>query len=911
MTTTPHRLSLLLIALAVTASAQSTMPAAGGSIDELVARLGADDYEVREAATRELLGGGVQIRDALNVALRDTDDPEVRRRLRYVIENIVPPKRGVLAVRCASHAALRPGDLITHVTGRRVHNVRELQAAMPDTGQRVELRIATPTGPREIVVDDAAQLQAFSNYRLPHGPRVAEIVRLYAGGYAEQAYERLLELAKGAPSPITEDELSAALRAQIAFTAGDRGRALELLADATELVEPVPLVPWQTMWDAPSSLDLHGPLKAPYALEWAIGEQAQAASYNLGRDPDLRVQRVLVPARRYIDALVRAAELWWHEYRPEAVPGDEATRRRRLDNITQGGNMLAVVSWMCHELDLRSECQRLIEPRSVILRQPPSQINKWVRVDTDAWLPFLAGRPAEALDQFFPDARDVLAHVLPADDTAILTRNPAVAARVAFFLYQFPNDARVMEMLRIMSVPRQRGRSAYAYWMCMALRPENAEAVREHLAVLLPGLPRADAPTFARALALLEYTRDQPRDRIFASAREYARDDAITAEIDVLRHLAADRVEQAAAALSAAPAVTGANALRSTIDFIEQLSDNDERPLLAVPIDMGTAWILVMRDHRLMRVTADGSSRTRLAPPTPSWYAGPLNWPWLGYCRADGSAWAYGRRRVIELGVTDAVRLNIHTTDIPAFDRYVGPVFAQFAADVRDGTAGARMTSDYPEMAEFLRADIRAGGEYVSDPDLPEIGWIAPIVEDKRIVHVALRGGPQFLIETAGGSIWSSAWIAERLQLATLTQLFPRGLCDRETPVFFLTSDQGLIRFDIGQQEARRIALPGDDPYPALIPETMPYDRRDKRWVYFARPPEDGGQVYRLKLVDGAIAPLDLVNLALPEEYHAVQTRAALRAEIDERMVAAGLPPLLEFIDHVTADVSALASERD
>jgi hypothetical protein len=66
-----------------------------------------------------------------------------------------------------------------------------------------------------------------------------------------------------------------------------------------------------------------------------------------------------------------------------------------------------------------------------------------------------------------------------------------------------------------------------------------------------------------------------------------------------------------------------------------------------------------------------------------------------------------------------------------------------------------------------------------------------------------------------------------------------------------LLSDQGLIRFDVAAEKFARIDLPGDAPHAAVIPEWAPYDRRDPRFVYCARLPEEGGAVFRYHTADG------------------------------------------------------------
>ncbi|HUU96041.1 MAG TPA: hypothetical protein VM487_09885, partial [Phycisphaerae bacterium] len=94
-----------------------------------------------------------------------------------------------------------------------------------------------------------------------------------------------------------------------------------------------------------------------------------------------------------------------------------------------------------------------------------------------------------------------------------------------------------------------------------------------------------------------------------------------------------------------------------------------------------------------------------------------------------------------------------------------------------------------------------------------------------------------------------------------------------------------------------RIALPGPEPFPPVIPESTPYVRRDPRYVYCARLPADGGQVYRLVLADNQVEAVDMVNQVLPPGYCDILSRAALRAQIDERLQGAGMPGLDELIE--------------
>jgi hypothetical protein len=125
-----------------------------------------------------------------------------------------------------------------------------------------------------------------------------------------------------------------------------------------------------------------------------------------------------------------------------------------------------------------------------------------------------------------------------------------------------------------------------------------------------------------------------------------------------------------------------------------------------------------------------------------------------------------------------------------------------------------------------------------------------------------------------------------------------------------LMSNQGLIRFDLGTEQLTRIALPGADPYPPLVPESTPYERRDPRYVYCARLPEDGGQVLRLTLTDGSVEELDMINEALPAHYYDIRLRVDIRDALDRRLREAELPGLEPFIADAIETVARRPSEQ-
>ncbi|MCH7870742.1 MAG: hypothetical protein IID33_03490 [Planctomycetes bacterium] len=119
------------------------------------------------------------------------------------------------------------------------------------------------------------------------------------------------------------------------------------------------------------------------------------------------------------------------------------------------------------------------------------------------------------------------------------------------------------------------------------------------------------------------------------------------------------------------------------------------------------------------------------------------------------------------------------------------------------------------------------------------------------------------------------------------------------------------FRFDLAGEKTSRIALPGDDAYPNVVPESTPYVRRDPRWVYCARMPtvsgaakETDGRVYRILLSDNTVEKVDMINEGLPAAYYDVRSRADIRGEIDARLRAAKIPPLQELIAGVRRAVT-------
>lgn len=876
------------------ATRPATATPAPDDLDALLSELGSDEFSRREEATRRLIARGPAISEELNRRLPQLTDPEVRYRVRFVLENLDPPSQAVLIVRAHPETGLRPGEIVTHVNGRRVRRATAYTQRVGDGEFGVMLRVRGRDGPRDVGPIPLESLPRVCDYRAPRGPLVAEILELYEQGLVEQAYEKVRAL-----PPTPENEFSPLLKAMIAHTAGDGAAARALLESRVADLRPPE---GRLTWYNASGLTLAGPLTAPLHLERLM--LAEGMGELDSQDPDLPLQRVLVPARRYVDAICGAIELW-NKY-------DSGGARAR-----EVGNFLAVTSWMLHEMDLQTECIRLIEPRSEILGW------KWMRVQLDGWPAFLAGDVNAALERCYAPAREILEHPPLRGDSRFVTRRPDVAAGVAFFLYQAPQDPRVPDTLRVINRRENEALARYADWMIFSLNRANQDTIRRDLTAILPNLPDAEAQPAASALLLLEYLSETPDHALLDSAEERLarlpdRDQrnywlAVAA---ALRHLRAD---QAASAADVLGRLTGGGAgvasLRSTARFITRPPPGAENhpplrnPRLAVPVGSGDdAWLVLTRDRRLVRFQASRGDVTPVRDAPGSWMAGPANWPWIGRDEHSGRVWLYDRRRVWEVcrDDGDAVRLNLPPGMIPSFDRLVGPQFGELAA------ALAAMPPEPGENGEFRRGELRAGLEYVGDPDLRELSVIARVEGAQHVLQIGVRGGPQLLIDEQRGRTYSTVWALE--QLATRSEgvrslrFFPRGIPTSDgaaaTTRLLLLSDAGLLRLDLEQAALERLALPGDAPFAPVIPESAPYARRDPRWVYFARLPQAGGQVFRLRVADDVIEPLDMVNEILPEDYYRLESRANLRLQLDAAVRETGQESLDQFIDDAVARVS-------
>lgn len=887
-------------------------PTTQRTLDEWVAQLGAADYADREAATLALLAMGPGIANRLQELHDADDDAERRFRIRFVLENIIPPEQAILVLRADPTTTLRPGDLITHVNGRRARNVADLERSRQLGGGGMALRVSGANGPRDLIRVALDAQCVFANYRAPRGDHIVRAVRLFNNGLAEQANELLAALGSGVP----EDELPPVLRARIAYTAGDGAAALALLENRTTVARPEPTA---NQWQAPSPLDLCADGRGPFGLEWQLWTQRPELQIGFD-DPDLRVQRVLTPARRYFDALIIDAGFWRKQFR------DKLGQQRDL-NLT-AGNMLAVSAWMLSELDLASECMRLIEPRSVILRNASQGPRKWLRVRTDAWLPFLAGRTQEALDGFFDDAQDILQRPFETLPRQVIS-NPRVAGWIAFFLYQMPQDPRINDTLGLVTRPQHPALATYARAMRFSQTPANNDIIRQHYRQLVGALPENAQLQGRLYAAALEYAQKNPDEKwlsenaaAIAESPPRAEREIFAAVASALQKIAANKHGDAIATLAPFADDALAATIRHTANFQAAppaAAANDpalRHVIAAVPVGNpeNREWIVITRMHRLIRLTGD--KLETLDKPSESWMAAACNFPWLGRDEKSGRVWCYDRRRVIELtrDASPPLRMSLRDEDILPFHRLCGPMFDAFVRAVMVGATldpltpdGSSPTGISNETGEFLRGDVRSNREFVADPDIPELGALYPIDASERFWHAAARGGANLLIQAENGAHraeWTSVWMRDQLRLDRPPVFFPIRNPDVEASRLYLASDVGLLRLDITVNKITRIDLPSDAPHGPLIPENTPYERADRRWIYFARLPQHGGQLYRLNLENDRIETLSTRNEALPEVFYAVQSRAAIRNEVNRALREGAGVDLMSFIGDATDVVS-------
>lgn len=884
------------------ARAQTTAPTPTDvPVAQLIDEMGDADFRVREGAMRHIIALGNAAVPAMRARLEVESDPEIRHRIRFVLEAVLPPEQAVLVIRSGTRE-ISAGEIVTHVDLERVRSQRELgRLHRKSRDARHTLRVNGVEGAREVRDVDLDVLERTADYRAPQGEAIASAVRLYAAGYAEQAYAQLERLS----TPPHSDELPPRLHAFIAYTAGHGRAAVELFDAQSTPSDPFAQRFGRDAW----GLDSVGPFPAPYRFQTMLWEKELERGDRSYDTRDRALQATLIPPNRDLEALTTAAALWYHELRPFAARDQERT---------PAGNSLAVIGWMLSDLDLVSESVRVIEPRSRLLKVPQSF--KWTRVQIGGWAAFLRGDVAGALDEAYENARSVI--IDRSDPNYELIRNPRVAAGIALFLYQAPEDPRRSELHRLLlaTEPDHRTLLSAAGWMAFSATPANAAAVRGDLLSLLPALNCGDgcAATVARWLATMLYAEGNDDPAALNSVREAlgsappgVERDAWVAAFDAMRELAAGRPREAVRVLEPVRDQWQVRNLVETARFADEHGDAGRKrvelrnPLLAVPFDAARQnWLIVTRGAGLARYEVARDELTPIEPPTRNWLAGPVNWPWVGRDLAGGRVWLYDRRRVLEVTPNEShpVRLNIDADDVPRFETFVAPVFCSLGEALRDAPPPAG------ETGEFLRAEILANGEFVSDPDLHDVGYLAPVPQDERLVQLSLRGGPSLLIEPAAGKAWTSPWLARKLGEPAAPLFIAEALRGRPAPVAMLASDRGLIRFDTSDESVARVELPDGDSTRAIVPEWTPYVRRDPRWYYFAVPPSDGGQVYRLDVSSGTVEAVDMLNEALPAAYFRIRSRAALRCEIDERLgqLPSPVPALAALLEDARRTVEAV-----
>lgn len=867
----------------------------------LIEQLGDEDYRLREAATSALLGRGAAIRTDLQAALKQCGDPEVRRRLHYIIEHVTPPRSGMIVLNVPSDELLTAGDIITHINDRRIPDDGDLSLIANPDEQDLVVQLWTPAGPEQTRLKFLSNLRAAVKYEPKTGAILSEIIRDFANGYPERARQKLIN------SPILtwSQQPSDRFRALLDFTVGIHNSAIERWADtpqkAAALVRPTRqfnVFTTSTIWDSPAPIDLSIPHSAPFQLQWDLWSRAgQQPSVN-SSDPDLRVQRVLVPANRHIDALVRCAGIWWSQYRHN-LPSEPSIR-------TQAGNMLAVVSWMAYELDLLSECSHLIEPRSRYLRLSSRDINKWLRVHTDAWLPYLQADSQGALDMFYEDALRILEHPLQPNDPAVLTQNPTVAGRLAYFLYQFPGDARLRPTLEAVNHPHQSARVDYAWWMCHALRAGNFNVIREHLAALAPNLPSEVVPRYARGMALLEYIADNPTPAAFANAAELIAQHAepesraaLLAEVQTLSHLTAGEIERATETMEQAAKSPGGAILRETVAFRRWLATaplntlSDRPPLIAVPADPNfDNWVVMTSSRQLMRYDGNTDQLTPITDNSSDWFPGVLNWPWLGFEPESGRVWAYTRNSLHEINAaSNAIQASLPPDQFVEFDQAIRPVFSAFAHAL---AAGRPLEA---RDGQYLSSDINIPDAPVSLPSRPDVCELIHLPGDERIVHLATRNGVHLLINTVSKHAWQQQDFAQAIGVDGFQWIMPLAARDSESPIAYLLTDHGLIELNLDSGQIKHRELPDLAADTPVVAEHLPYTRREPRYIYFATAPEAGAAMYRLDRESDTIAKLETQHFGQQRSFYRQRSRSWIRDEIDRRLAAEGIPSLIEFIE--------------
>lgn len=869
-----------------------------------IANLAAPEYQTRENATNALLDRGPDLIPTLRDAQRTATDPEVLHRLEYILANIEPPRRAALILNATPDANLQPGDVVTHANGVPVYAQHELRQQLVASAGGALLQVRNRGRVREVGPVRIQQIQRISDFVAPRGPIIAAAVREYAAGFAEQAYQRLKNLGPDVPTR----ELPAALRARIAYTAGDGTLALALLARAEDLLS----IRGGPTWNAPTPLDTIGPGRAPFFLEWQLITDRGPASLHVRSDPDVRIQRILVPAHRYPDAFLASVRFWHNDYRDRLGQNSDADGT--------AGNQLAVAAWMLHDLNLRSEALRLIAPRSAILRNTIRNFNQWVRVDTRAWLDFFAGNEPAAVASFFEDAIRILQRPLAPTDAGYVVQRPEIAARIAFFIYHSLEEERAAEVLSYVCVPDHPVLNHYVDWMLYALRPENVDLIQRDLQICLPLITTDALLPFGRAALLLEAQRPRPDHEALHAARQTIFDAPPSAErdtwlaiSDAFIALARNDQPAAAAALASVPDAHATNTLRHTLTYLRDVAvhlppgASAANPVVAVPAGNGDqAWFILTRDRRILRVNTTDGRASAITLPTKSWFPIPRNWPWLSRASTSGRTWIYDRRRIAEIRPdgTLGVQLNTPRNLTQTFERLAAQHFAIIADSAKPPPATR-------ENGEFLRSELHANLGFTTNPNLPELSNLAPLDPDARFVQVTFRGGPDLLLDRSARRYWSSADIAaafEDLTTARFQAVAPPG---PKPELILLLSEHGLLQLEPATDTITRRPLPAENPFPPLIPENLPYQRRDPNFVYFATLPAAGGEVFRWVRNTATVEAVDMTNIALPSAYYARYTRADLRDQLTNMLQAEQLLGLQEFIQDAQARVAAWAEKQD
>lgn len=937
---------LVLVALtahAVAAADPSTKPTAydtGASaptgdpqpLEVLIDQLDNPRYALRESATREIIRRGAANIDLLEQRLRTTDRAETRRRLRLILEHVAPPKYGVLVLAADEGIDLQPGDLITHADGRTVHNVLEFTELLDVRRDRILVRVASPTGGRELEIPASPERLAVASYDLPLGNLLREAVQTFAAGRAEQAYDLFTR------TPQLAERAGPAFAARIAYASGAADAALTYLASVPAAIETVLLDTSRSVWDAPSRLTLAAPGTAPYELEFELWTQRLPEEVDVyGVDPDPRVQRVFVPARRFDAALVRSAELWQDVFR-----GALFAERMDRDLIRPAGNLLAVISWMCSEQSLLSECIRLVEPRSAML--DGSALGVWVRVQTDSWLALLEGAPRTAVQRFWAPALRILSPPAGRANRSVI-QNPVVAAQLGLFVHS-DTDVEAMAIFRDqLTEVDGPARDAALDWTSYAATRENLREVRATTRALvstyesvLPNLALTHAalieyvspdPDVASLLQHVDATRPErpPADPAWSRPRRAP----IEGLLPILVHLAANDLDAAARQLADAPPGAGARTLSDTIEFRRTLARVPDAPphlaraLVAVAAGKPGHWFAVGADRSLYRVTPEGATRFNPRPQRNvadiAWFPTPQSFPWLARDPESGQVWVYDRRRATAVTSSGDVlaAINVPRTAIHLFDALL-PFFGSALLEALTDESGEKSDDSdsraLPEDGSFRRAEIQAFASLVDDPDLPSVGWIDQVPGTEQVVHLALRGGPQFVYDATRDRIWSTRDAARALELTDPPRIVPRLLPGRpDDPRLVLYSTAGVILLNRDTDRFERLALPTDNPHPPVVPEILPYERSDPRFIYVAEQPgaEVGaaGRVFRWVLADRHWEPLPHRVIAYPREFYALQRRSVLRERIETRLRDLGLPELEAMIEDARVVVSDWRAARN